>query len=81
MNKNTLHQSGDISEPLTPMQKLLERYHSKAAIGRLVGLERSSITPWGDYVPKNYAYRIEVVSNGEFKAVDLMRPQENVKEV
>lgn len=59
-------------KPKKPIDLLLEKYKTKAAIGRVVDLSRGAVSAWGDYVPAEHAITFERLSDGEFKAIDLV---------
>lgn len=41
-----------------------KHYKSKAEIARRLGLERSTVTKWGDIVPLKYAWELYYQSHG-----------------
>lgn len=61
--------------PKKPIDLLLEKYKTKAAIGLVIGLTRGAVSAWGDFVPAEHAITFERISEGELKATDLVPPK------
>ncbi|MBS3953656.1 MAG: hypothetical protein KGZ88_11970 [Methylomicrobium sp.] len=47
-----------IKDPEVPKEKAIAAVGSKAKLARLLGIARSSVTAWGEYVPPYQAYRL-----------------------
>lgn len=45
-------------------------FGSKANLASFIGINRSAVSKWADFVPTVWAYRIEKLTNGELKAND-----------
>jgi DNA-binding transcriptional regulator YdaS (Cro superfamily) len=55
------------------IKELVEHFGSKAEMARRLGIERQNITYWSNEgVPAIQAVKIEMLTNGKFKAVDLV---------
>jgi DNA-binding transcriptional regulator YdaS (Cro superfamily) len=55
------------------IQKLIEHFGSKAEMARQLGIERQNVTYWlNEGVPAIQAVKIEMITNGKFKAVELV---------
>ena len=60
----------NIDEKIT---MLVEHFGSKAELARALGIERQNLTQWVDKgIPPIQAVKIEMITNGKFKAVDLV---------
>ena len=52
---------------------LVEHFGSKADMARRLGIERQNLTYWASAgIPAIQAVKIEMITNGKFKAVDLV---------
>lgn len=57
----------------TIISELVEHFGSKAEMARKLGIERQNITYWSNEgVPAIQAVKIEMLTDGKFKAVDLV---------
>lgn len=55
------------------IQKLVEHFGSKSELARQLGIERQNIAYWiKEGVPAIQAVKIEMMTNGKFKAIDLV---------
>lgn len=54
-------------------EKLIFHFGSKNKLAKALGLTPQAITKWNAGIPRGRAYEIEVMTNGEFKAQELVR--------
>ncbi|MCH8505980.1 MAG: Cro/CI family transcriptional regulator [Ectothiorhodospiraceae bacterium] len=60
---------------MTPIQIAVSWAGSKSKLAGRLGVTKSTISMWGDFVPEGRAYQIEVLSGGKVTAVSLGWPR------
>lgn len=55
-------------------KRLVEKYHTQSALAAALGVSRSAISHWitRGSIPAHHAIQIEIMTVGEFRAVDLV---------
>ncbi len=62
------------------MEELIKYFGSKAAIAKVLCVDRSAVTLWGqEGLPPGRAIQIEKITNGVFKAVDIVGVKDETK--
>lgn len=57
-------------------QEVIEHFGSASELARKLGISRSAVSLWGDYIPESRAYQIESITKGMIQARDLpVRPK------
>ena len=59
---------------MKPIKQLLTHFNTKTAMGKSLNKSKQSISGYGDYLPPKQAIQAEYITNGKFKAVDLVNP-------
>jgi len=57
------------------IKRVIKHFGSKAKLARALGIQRSNITLWlsgAKNIPPKQAINIERITDGEFKAVDIL---------
>mgnify|MGYP005990854593 CR=1 FL=1 len=64
------------------LQQVIEYYGSQAKLAELLGVTRAAVTQWVNDggLPPLRAIQIEVMSGGDFKAVDLTNNKKDSEE-
>lgn len=64
------------------LQQLIEYYGSQSKVADLLGVTRAAVTQWVNdgVLPPLRAIQIEVMSGGDFKAVDLTNKEKDSEE-
>ncbi|NYZ69351.1 Cro/Cl family transcriptional regulator [Endozoicomonas sp. SM1973] len=52
------------------VEQAVSYFGSKTKLANFLGLNKSSITHWGNTVPSSRAYQLQVLTNGELKVVE-----------
>ena len=62
------------------IEKVIDRFGSASKLAKALGVHRSAISQWADcgYLPPYRAVQVERLTNGEFKAVDLVEDKEGL---
>lgn len=63
------------------MEQLIKYFGSKAALAKVLNVDRSAVTLWGiEGLPPKRAIQIERITSGVFKAVDIVGVKDETKE-
>lgn len=62
------------------IEQIVEWFGSKSKMARSLGVDRSAVTHWVNKgsLPAYRAIQIEMMSNGKFRAVDIMETNNDV---
>jgi DNA-binding transcriptional regulator YdaS (Cro superfamily) len=60
---------------MNKVKEVVEYFGSKGKLARVLDVTPAAISKWGRYMPKGRAYEIEVITDGKFKAKDLVNPK------
>ena len=56
------------------IDRILNRFGNKAALAEALGVSRAAVTQWGcDGVPPAQAIKIELLTDGDIKAIDIIK--------
>jgi DNA-binding transcriptional regulator YdaS (Cro superfamily) len=60
-----------MEQPITFLE-LVDHFGSRTALAKALGVSKSAISEWKGVVPKTRAWQIEVVTDGRFRAAQII---------
>ena len=65
---------------MTTLQEILAHFGgTHESLAKALGVERHAVTMWRGRVPKLRAFQIESLSDGKFKAADILKQRKQKK--